>query len=156
MPRAGAESADRTAGTNELAVGLVALVVAAGAMAVDHLLGTSGGDGDDFPVDPAMFGISIVLSVATAALLFGWLVPRERRLGPERAARSGLVCSVSSVVPGLALVWVGVPFVFAGAGVALGLEGRQGKRRREATAAVLVGALALVLGALDYLVAALR
>lgn len=134
-------------------VGLVALLVAVGAMAVDHLLGTDRTD-DDGLVDPAMFAISVVLSVVAAAVLFGWFVPRELGKGLERAARSGLVCSVSSVVPGIAFLWVGFPFVVAGAGLALGLEGRQGARRVEAGAAVAIGGLVLVLGAVAYAVAA--
>ena len=135
-------------------VGLLALLVAVGAMAIDHLVGTDRTD-DDGLVDPAMFVISVVLSAGVAAVLFGWLVPRERASGPERAARSGLLCSIASVVPGIALLWVGVPFVVAGAGVALGLEGRRGARRVEATAAVVIGALAVVLGCLAYAVAVL-
>ncbi len=135
-------------------VGLVAILVAVGAMAVDHLIGTERTD-DDGLVDPTMFAISLVLSLSVAAVLFGWLVPRERRNGPERAARSGLVCSIASVIPGLAFVWVGFPFVVAGAGLALGLEGRGGTRRTEAGAAVVIGALVLVLGFVAYVVAAL-
>ena len=73
---------------------------------------------------------------------------RDRALGEER--------------PGLqhrerrsrAFVWVGFPFVVAGAGLAVGLEGRRGSRRVEAGAAVVIGGLALVLGAVAYAVAA--
>ena len=138
--------------TSVVLVGLVALLVAIGAMALDHLVGTER-TGDDGLVDPAMFAISLVLSLAVAAALFGWLVPREIRSGPERAARSGLVCSSASVVPGLALIWVGFPLVVAGAGLALGLVGQRGARRLEATAAVVIGALVLVLGPVAYAVA---
>jgi hypothetical protein len=141
---------------NERLVGAVALVVSAGAMAVDHLIGTERSDDETGPVDPAMFGISIALSLATGAVLFAWLVPRERTRGPDRAARSGLLCSILSVVPGVALLWVGVPFVVAGAGVALGLDGRRGTRRLEAMVAVGIGTFLLVAGALAYLVAAFR
>ena len=122
-------------------------------MAIDHLLGTERTDGDGL-VDPAMFVISVGLSLAVAAVLFGWLVPRERSKGPERSARSGLVCSIASVVPGVAFVWVGFPFVVAGAGLALGFEGRRGARRVEAGAAVAIGGLALVVGTVAYAVAA--
>ena len=138
---------------NTRLVTLVALLVVVGTMSVDHLLGTDRSD-DDGLVDPWMFVISLVASLTLAAVLFGWFVPRERARGPERAARSGLVCSISSVVPGIALLWLGVPFVVAGAGAALGLEGRRGARRVEATAAVVIGALALVLGSVVYAVAA--
>jgi hypothetical protein len=133
-------------------VGVVALLVAVGTMAMDHLIGTERSD-DDGLVDPVMFAISVVVSLAVAAVLFGWLVPRERRRGPERAARSGLVCSVASVIPGIAFVWVGFPFVVAGAGLALGLEGRRGARHAEAAVAVTLGGLVLLLGSIAYVVA---
>lgn len=138
---------------NAVLVGLVALLVAIGAMAIDHLVGTDRTDEEGL-VDPAMFAISVGLSLAVAAFLFGWLVPRETSRGPERAARSGLVCSVVSVIPGIALLWVGFPFVVAGAGLALGLEGRGSGRRFESRAAMAIGGLVLVLGAAAYVVAA--
>jgi hypothetical protein len=134
-------------------VGLVALALAVGAMAIDHLVGTDRGD-DSGLVDPGTFAIAFALSLAAAVILFGWLVPRLIGQGPERAARSGLVCSIASVVPGIAVIWLGVPFLVAGAGIALGLEGRGGARRVEATAAVAIGALVLALGAIGYVVAA--
>jgi hypothetical protein len=138
-------------------VGVLSLLVVSLTMAIDHLFGNESGgtDDDQFPVDPAMFAISVALSLVVAVVLFAWLVPRERAASRERAARSGLICSVLSVVPGITLVWVGVPFVVAGAGVALGLEGRAGPRRTEATAAVIIGALALTLGTVGYLLDAL-
>jgi hypothetical protein len=135
-------------------VGLVALAVAVGSMAIDHLVGTERGDDDSGLVDPGTFAIAVVLSLAAAVILFGWLVPRLSGQGPERAARSGLVCSIASVVPGIAVIWLGVPFIVAGAGIALGLDGRSGARRVEATAAVAVGALVLALGSIGYLLAA--
>ena len=134
-------------------VAVTSVLVALAAMAVDHLLGTERDDDEGF-VDPTTFAVSAVLTLAVAAFLFGWFVPRERSRGPGRAARSGLVCSVLAVVPGIAVIWLGFPFVVAGAGMALGLEGRQGPRRAEATAAVVVGGLALALGTAAYVVAA--
>ena len=85
--------------------------------------------------------------VALAVVVFGLVIPRVKA-GPdpaERAARQGIVWSVVAVVPGILFVWLGVPFVLAGAGIALGLLGRGGERRRVATAAIAVGAIALVL-----------
>jgi hypothetical protein len=136
--------------------GLVALAVAGCAMAIDHLVGTDRGEGDEgFPVDPAMFAISVALSVAVFALLFAWVVPRARAAGPERTARVGLVLSALSVIPGIALLWVGIPFVLAGAGVSLGSEGRAGGRRVEAIAAVVLGAVVQIAGLVAYLLAAI-
>ena len=132
--------------SNVLLVGVVALLVAVGAMAIDHLVGTDRTD-DEGLVDPAMCGRRLPLRLA---------LPRETSRGPERAARSGLVCSVMSVIPGIALLWVGFPFVVAGAGLALGLEGRGSRRRLESRAAMTIGGLVLVLVAVAYAVAAVR
>ena len=126
-------------------------------MAIDHLVGTDRSDGDEgFPVDPPMFAIAVVLCVGTFLLLFGLVVPRARAAGLDRATRTGLVLSILSVIPGVALLWVGIPFVFAGAGIALGIEGRQGDRRAEGTVAVVLGGVVLVAGVLAYLVAAIN
>jgi hypothetical protein len=131
-------------------VAAVSLLVAVGAMAVDHLLGTDGDD-DGAVADPAMFAIASSLSLAAAAALFLWFVPREQRARPGRAARTGLVCSVLSVVPGVALIWLGIPFVVAGAGVELGLGSRRGSSTTTAVAAVGLGGIVLVLGATVFL-----
>jgi hypothetical protein len=129
--------------SRETAIGIGVTALAIVAMAFDHL------DlfGDDFPADPAAFFISSALCVAVAAVAFGFVI-RRVKAGPdpaERAARQGIVWSVLAVVPGIALVWLGVTFVLAGTGIALGLLGRGGERRRLATAATAVGAIALVL-----------
>jgi hypothetical protein len=135
-----------------LGVGVVTFLVVLLTMAIDHLAGNEGRDDDDgLLVDPAMFAISVAASLVVGAAVFGWLVPRELAAGPERVAQSGLLCSVLSIVPGITLVWVGIPFVVAGAGLALGLEGRGGSRRIEATGALILGALALTLGTVGYL-----
>jgi len=131
--------------------GVLAVVVALGAMAVDHLVGTEREEGETGLADPTTFAITAALSLATAALLLGWLVPRERRAGQERAARSGFVCSALSVFPGVALLWLGFPFVVAGAGVELGLEGLGGARRGLARATIVLGAAIVGLGAVGYL-----
>jgi hypothetical protein len=112
--------------------------VALAAMVVDHALAA----------DWAAFIATALLSSATAALLFAWVIPRlERRPGAaERAAVVGLVLALTAIVPGIALLWLGIPVVVAGAGLALGLRGREGARRRLATVAALLGALGLVGG----------
>jgi hypothetical protein len=119
-------------------------------MAVDHLLGTDRDEGDSGLADPATFAISAALCLAAAALLFGWLVPRTRRAGPGRAAAVGFACSVLSVLPGVGFVWLGFPFVVAGAGIELGLDARSGARRRLALVAVTLGSALVVFGAVAY------
>ena len=135
-------------------VGVVSLAVALAAMAVDHLLGTDREEGETGLVDPATFAISAALCLAAAALLFGWLIPRTRRAGAGRAAVVGLACSVLSVLPGIGFVWLGFPFVVAGAGIELGLEARRGARRRLALVAVALGSALVVFGAVAYAYAA--
>ena len=117
-------------------------------MAIDHLIGTDR-EGDAGLVDPAMFAISVALCVGLALVLFAWVVPRSVAHGPSRAANVGLLVSALSIVPGIAVLWLGLPLVSAGAGVALGLEGLPGARGR-ALAAVVLGAGVVVLGLALY------
>lgn len=121
-----------------LAVGLVATTVAIVAMWFDHMRGDDPGY-----EDPVAFFVSVGLVLAVAALLFGYVVPRVRS-DPSRAARRGLLTSVISV-PTIALIWLGVPWVVAGAGIAMGLIGLRGARRSLATAAIAVAAFTLTL-----------
>ena len=132
-------------------IGVAALSVAVVAMAIDHLIGTEGDDEGGL-ADPAMFAISVALCGALAIALFGWLVPRVISKGHARAATTGLVCSALSVVPGVALLWLGLPFVTAGAGIALGAEGWRG-RHWQGAAAVAIGLVVVVLGLALYLYA---
>jgi hypothetical protein len=127
--------------SRETAIGMAVTALAIVAMAFDHLDVL----GDDFPADPLAFVISSALSLFIAAIVFGIVIPRVKAAPDpaERAARRGIVWSVAAVVPGLGFVWLGVTFVLAGAGIALGLLGRRGERKRLATAAVAVGAIAL-------------
>jgi len=127
--------------SRETAIGVAAALYAVAAMAYDHLV----------PGDSGGFVIGAALSVVLAAALFAWLVPRAKATA-ERAANTGLVCSALAVIPGIALIWLGLPFVLAGSGIALGLVGRGGERRGRATAAVLIGAGLFVVGAAAYTV----
>ena len=120
-------------------IGIAAVVLTVAAMAYDHLV----------PADPGGFAIGSALSAVLATALFGWLVPRSKT-SAKRAANTGLMCSALAVIPGIALMWLGLPFILAGGGIALGLIGREGPLRGRATAAVLVGAAVPVLGAAAY------
>ena len=126
--------------SRETAIGIGVTTLAVVAMAFDHLDLV----GEDFLADPAAFLISSALSVLPAAVVFGFVVPRAKAApdSTERAARQGIVCSSLAVVPGLLFVWLGVSFVLAGVGIALGLLGRGGEHRRLATAATVVGTIA--------------
>jgi hypothetical protein len=129
--------------SRETAIGIAVTALAIVAMAFDHLDVL----GDDFPADPAAFLISSALSLTIAAIAFGFVIPRVKADPdpPTRAAGHGFVWSVVAVIPGLGFVWLGVTFVLAGAGIALGLLGRRGNRKRLATAGVALGAVALAL-----------
>jgi hypothetical protein len=123
----------------ETLIGVAATVFAVAAMAYDHLV----------PGDPGAFVIGSTLSIVLALALFLWLIPRLKRT-TTRAANAALTCSAIAVIPGVALLWLGLPFVLAGGGIALGLIGREGERRGRATAAVIAGAAVLALGAAAY------
>jgi hypothetical protein len=130
-----------------IALGTTALAVAA--MAVDHLLGDDPGL-EDLPT----FGLTTALSIALAAVVFGWVVPRARAASASSAeapARRALVLGVLAFVPGVATLWLGFPFVLAGGGLALGLRARWEKTAGPATAAVVVAGAALALATLAYL-----
>ena len=58
---------------------------------------------------------------------------------------------VAVAVVGIPLVfWLGLPFVLAGGGVALGLAELRGERRRLALVAVVLGGLVIALGTAGY------
>ncbi len=134
------------------AVGLCVTLVAIAAMAVDHLLGDDPG-----LEDPVTFAISAVLSV-TLALLLGWLVPRTVAdpAGPVLAATRGLWCSVAALLGVPLTMWLGLPFVMAGAGLVLGLRGRGSERRSRATTAVVLAHAVLLFGTVGYIAQAAR
>lgn len=134
-------------------IGVGSLALAVLAMTIDHLVGTEDDGDDELLADPVTFAISVAVSGAAALVLFGWLIPRATSQGRERAATTGLVCSLLSLVPGVALLWLGLPFVTAGAGIALGLDGRRGARRRQAVAAIVVSSAVLGLGTALYVYA---
>ena len=142
--------------SRETGIGIGVSAVAVAAMAVDHLIGTESeaGEEDSFPVDAPVFFLSSGLAVALALVLFTVVVRRATGDAPARVARKAIVCSGAAVLT-LPLLFLGVPFPFAGAGIALGLLGREAQGTRSATAAVALGTLVVALGAAAYVVALL-
>lgn len=122
------------------------------AMAVDHLMGDDPG-----LEDPPTFLISAGLILGLAALVFGVVIPRAKAATApaKRAARDGLILSVLAVVPGIAALWLGLPFILAGGGVALGLFARRQEPSGLAGAAIVIGTLMLLFGTGAYLMQAL-
>ena len=140
--------------SRETGIGVAVASLTVGAMAIDHLVGTEEDPGEDPGLaDPAAFLISVVLSLALAAFLFGVVVRQAARdHDADRTATKAMVCGLLAV-PALALLFLGLPFPLAGAAIALGLLGREGTRRRIATAAIAIGALVIALGAGAYVAA---
>jgi hypothetical protein len=118
-------------------IGVVATAVAIGAMAADHLMGDDPG-----LEDPPAFFVAAGLCVLVAILLFGIVLPRTSE---ERAARRGFISSVLAVVS-IPLAFLGLFFVLAAGGIALGRLGEG----RLATAAVAIGAVVGTLGTVAY------
>ena len=118
-----------------MVVGVAASLLAAAAMAVDHLLEDEGA----FPADVGTFVLSCGLSFALALAVFGWLVPRA-------SARTALALAVVALLAIPLTLWLGLPFVLAGGAV---LAGRRAQGRA-ATVAVAIGAVVLLLGTGAY------
>jgi hypothetical protein len=90
----------------------------------------------------------IAFTVALFALLGRWA---WRPTAPgNRAAKVGLVCAILGLV-GVVAFFLSLPIVFGGLGLTLGLEGRRRASTegsgRQALAAIIIGALAVVVGA---------
>jgi hypothetical protein len=90
----------------------------------------------------------IVLTLGLFALLGGWAW--STRNTNNRPARVGLVCGILGLV-GVLAFWLSAPIIFGGLGLTLGVEGRRRAgtegRRGQALAAIVVGAIAFVVGA---------
>lgn len=118
-------------------LGVGATVVAIAAMAVDHLMGNDPG-----LEDPGAFVFSAALCLVVAIVLFGAVIPRT---APERAARRGFASSILAVLS-LPLAFLGLFFVLAGGGIALGRIGYG----RLAIAAAVIGAVVALVGIGGY------
>ena len=127
-------------------IGLATAGFAVAAMAVDHLVGTEDNGDEGTFADPWVFLGTSAGALVLTALLFRFVVRSDDPLrAPSRAIACGLLAVLS-----LPLLFLAVPFPFAGAAVALGLIGREGRRRGLAAAGVVLGGLVLVLGAGAY------
>jgi hypothetical protein len=115
--------------------GLGAAILAAVALAVANF-GGSGGNGG-----APEYAVTLACSLAVAAALFGWVIPRS-----ERPARAGLIAGLLGALA-LPVFWTGLPFVLGPAAVALGLLGRvRPEARGQATVALALGAFVTVAG----------
>ena len=135
--------------TREAAVAIVVAVVSVATMAIDHLFGTEGDD--SWPVDPVAFFISTAIALALIFVLFRFVVAPTRGYA-DRAGKRALLYGVLAVVT-VPLLFLAIPFPFAGTAAALGLIGREGRHSRRATAGVVIGALVVALGLGAYIAA---
>jgi hypothetical protein len=132
-----------------IAFGVAAVSVVT--MAIDHLIGTESERDESQAAEPIVFVATTALALALTGVLFGFVV-RRAYPDPGGSATKAIACSALSVAT-LPLLFLAVPFPFAGAGIALGLLGLDGRRPRLATAAVVIGALVIALGVGAYVVA---
>ena len=90
----------------------------------------------------------VVLTFALFALLGAWAW--STKATSNRPAKVGLVCALLGLV-GVLAFWLSAPIIFGGLGLTLGLEGRRRAGTegwgRQALAAIVVGAVAFVVGA---------
>jgi hypothetical protein len=136
--------------SRETVIGAVASLAAVFAMAVDHLIGTDDDDNERF-AEPGVFVGTAAAAIAVTFLLFRFVV-RGSADEPDRAATKAIAFGLLAVLM-LPLLFLAAPFPFAGAGIALGLIGRDGRRRGLATAGLALGAGVLALGTGAYLFA---
>ena len=119
---------------NVIGIGVAAAALAALALAGANFLG---GDDENGGIGP--YAVTLAASIAIAAALFGWAIPRV-----ERPGRAGLVAGAFALLS-LPVYWVGLPYVLGPAAIAFGLLGRaRPESRGVAGAAVLLGAVATV------------
>jgi energy-converting hydrogenase Eha subunit A len=135
------------------AIATVVVVISVVTMAIDHLIGTESERDESQSAEPIAFVTTTALALGLTAILFRFVVGRAQRQ-PQTVATKAIACSVLAVAT-VPLLFLAVPFPFAGAGIALGLMGRDGSRRGLSTAAVVVGALVLALSLGVYVAAAL-
>ena len=139
--------------SREGGIGVAVSALTVGAMAIDHLIGTEDEPGDDPGLaDPTAFLISVAISLLLAALLFGVVVRRAARDDPGRVANKGACVQPPRSPRDGAPVSRGA-LSLAGAGIALGLLGRESARSGLATAAIAIGVLVTSLGAGAYVAA---
>jgi hypothetical protein len=109
-------------------------VAVAAALGAWGSFGDNGDFGDYWPV--------LLIIAVLAAIVFGFAVPRAVR-GAWPLARTGLILSVLGLLT-VAAFWSGAPPIFAFPGILLGYSARQRGESGLATAAIVVGVLAIV------------
>jgi energy-converting hydrogenase Eha subunit A len=133
------------------AIAAVAAAVSVVTMAIDHLIGTESERDESQSAEPIAFVATTALALGLTVILFRFVVARAHR-SPRTVATKAIACSALAVAT-VPLLFLAVPFPLASGGIALGLIGREGNRRRLSTASVVIGALVLALGLAAYVAA---
>jgi energy-converting hydrogenase Eha subunit A len=138
------------AATRETVIAVAVAAASVATMAIDHLIGTEPERDESQPAEPIAFVATTALALALTAALFRYVV-KPARGDPDGAGRRAILYGAFAVVT-VPLLFLAVPFPFAGAAIALGLLGRDGRRRRLATTAAVLGTLVVALGLGAYVV----
>ena len=121
------------------------MVLVAGLLTWDHLIGNENGAGDAFPVDPGTFGVALAVALALAVLTFGVVVPRALQDG-ARVTTYAVVLAGLAVVTAPFATWFGIPQVLAGGSIVLGRASRAAGHHGAGTAAVVLSLIVLGFG----------
>ncbi len=134
--------------SREMTLGISSALGAA-ALAAYAVLGGPEQQPDQVQSLPYVIGFTLVIAAVVFGLVVPWAEKRSQAPRTNRPAKAGLVASILGLLTVVAF-WSGLPVILGGAGVALGLAGREraaeAGRRRLAVAAIIVGALAVLLG----------
>ncbi len=127
----------------------IASAIGAAALAAYATLGGAEPNPDQVRTLPYVIGFTLVMAGIMFGLVVPWAERRSQALRTNRPAKAGLVTSLLGLLTIVAF-WSGLPVILGGAGVALGMAGQEraaeAGRRRLALAAIIVGALAVLLG----------
>ncbi len=134
--------------SREMSIG-IASALSAAALAAYAVLGAAEPNPDQVRTLPYVIGFTLVMAGLVFGLVVPWAEKRSQGLRTNRPAKAGLVSSILGLLTVVAF-WSGLPIILGGAGVALGMAGQEraaeAGRRRLAMAAIIVGALAVLLG----------
>ena len=117
----------------------VALATAFGAIAL-NALGIFGDGTDGAEHSSGEFWVISGLIAVATAVVFGLVVPRYA----GRSAGLGLGLATAGLLLLVPTFWSGLPAVLGSGGLVLGLAARRTRRSGVATAAVAIGALAMI------------
>jgi hypothetical protein len=115
------------------AAGVAAAALAAVVLALANFVA----EGENGGIGPYLGTLAV--SVAIAAVLFGWAIPRS-----ERPGRAGLIAAGFALLS-LPVFWTGLPYVLGPAAIVYGLAARA-RADRTGTTAIVLGALATAAG----------